>query len=125
VALGGTLRLKTENVGVEMMKVITITLNTQEGRQMAETTTVCMIKRGLNLLAPVGIRTERSGIGSMAPDMNETGAERETKMIPQVVVLIEMIDIMTLGRSLGHMMAVEDIDETQGKGSTGTVFTYW
>jgi hypothetical protein len=58
-----------------MMRVITTTLNTKEGRQTAETTTVCVIKRGLNLLAPVGIRTKRSGIGSMSPDMSETGNE--------------------------------------------------
>jgi hypothetical protein len=66
---------KTENVGIGMMRVITITLNTKEGRQMAEITTVCVIMRGLNLLVRVGIRTDRSGIGGMTPDMSETRTE--------------------------------------------------
>jgi hypothetical protein len=125
VVLGETLRPKTENVGTGMMKVITITLNTKEGRQMAETPTVCVIKRELNLLAAVGIRIERIGIGNTTPDMSETGTEQETEMIPQVVVVTEMIDIITLGKSLGHKMIVEDLGETQGKGITGTVFIYW
>lgn len=92
---------------------------------MAETTTVCVIKRELNLLAAVCIRIERSGIGNTTPDMSETGTERETEMIPQVVVITEMIDIITLGKSLGHMMIVEDLGKIQGKGITGTVFIYW
>jgi hypothetical protein len=37
-------------------------------------------------------------------------------MIPQVVVVTEMIDSMILGKNLGAMMIIKGLGERQGKG---------
>jgi hypothetical protein len=103
---------KIENVGIGMMRGMSITLSIQGGRQMAETATVLVIETMLNHLVPVGTGTKRNGIGSMIPDMNETGIEQETEMIPQMVAVIGMIDIMILGKNTGAMMVIEDPGKT-------------
>jgi hypothetical protein len=104
---------KIENVGIGMMRGMIITLSIKEGKQMAETTTVLVIKTELNHLVPVGTGTKRCGIGSMMPDMNETGIEQETEMIPQMVVVVTgMTDIMILGKNTGALMIIRDPGKT-------------
>jgi hypothetical protein len=85
-----------------MTRVMNIILNTKEDKQMVETSMLLVIKTELNHLVQVDTRTEKNGIGNMAPDMNET------EMIPQVVVATEMTDIMIPGKNTGIMMIVED-----------------
>lgn len=102
VVLGGIQCPKIENVGIRMTMVMNIILITKEDRQMVETSMLLVIKAELNHLVQVDTKTEMSGIGNMAPDMNET------EMIPQVVVATEMTDIMITGKNTGVMMIAED-----------------
>lgn len=85
---------------------------------MAETTSVLVIKTRLSPLVPVGTGIKRSGIGSMMPDMNETGIEQETEMILQIAVVTGMTDVMILGKNTGAMMVIRDLGKTQGRGIT-------
>jgi hypothetical protein len=112
VDLDGTVWPKIENVDIGMMREMSITLNTKEGKRMAEATTILVIKTKLNCQVPVGTGTRRSGIGSMIPGLNETGIGQETEMIHQMGVVTGITDIMILGENTGAVMVIEDLSKT-------------